>query len=177
MAHWALSSLCWKNCHGRNCRHVVIGPSVLVGFKPIYTRRAALSFPSFFFFLVQGLPSSPPRLLYTLPLSSPVLSGTFFFMTPTNRAVVQRTWGLHELDARRMIARTYNNINSNDSAHASGNQSLLAERQRRTYGRQFKYDEFLVMSSAVSAVAFGVAFALGAMALAFIPPVCIFPFS
>jgi short subunit dehydrogenase-like uncharacterized protein len=116
---------------------------------------------------VQGLPSPHHRLLYTLPLSSPAVHGAFYFMTPTNRAVVQRTWGLHELDARRTALR----MNNNTSASASEIQSLVAEKQRWTYGRQFKYDEFLVMSNAVSAIAFGVVFALGAMALVFIPPV------
>lgn len=88
-------------------------------------------------------------------------------MTPTNRAVVQRTWGLHELDARRTALR----MNNKASVGAPGIQSLVSEKQRRTYGRQFKYDEFLVMSNAVSAITFGVVFALGAMALVFIPPV------
>lgn len=119
--------------------------------------------------LVRGLPSPHPRLLYTLPLSYPPVCGAFYLMAPTNRAVVQRTWGLHELDARRMALRI------NNSASASETQTLVAEKQRRTYGRQFKYDEFIVMSNTASAITFGIVFALGAMALIFIPPVRLSP--
>jgi hypothetical protein len=116
---------------------------------------------------VQGLPSPHPRLLYTLPLSSPAIRGAFYIMAPTNRGVIQRTWGLHELEARRLAiskSSNANNITSTPDAQA-------AEKQRLTYGRQFKYDEFVVLSNAVSAIAFGIVFALGAVALMFLPPV------
>jgi short subunit dehydrogenase-like uncharacterized protein len=115
---------------------------------------------------VQGLPSPHPRLLYTLPLSSPAIRGAFYIMAPTNRAVVQRTWGLHELEARRLAIST----NSSAKHSTSIPDTQASEKQRLTYGRQFKYDEFLAMSNAVSAVAFGIVFALGAVALMFLPP-------
>jgi hypothetical protein len=90
-------------------------------------------------------------------------------MAPTNRAVVQRTWGLHELEARRLAIST----NSSAKHSTSIPDTQASEKQRLTYGRQFKYDEFLAMSNAVSAVAFGIVFALGAVALMFLPPVCL----
>ena len=115
---------------------------------------------------VVGLPRSPPRLLYTLPLF-PTIRGTFFVMAPTNISIVQRTWGLHELEARRTSLQS--------NASGPGPESR-AEQQRLTYGRQFKYSEFMVMPGAVSAVAAGIAITIVFAALAFLPPVLAFVF-
>lgn len=106
---------------------------------------------------VEGLPSPRPRLVYTLPVLSPTVRGTFFPMVGVNRAVLQRTWGLHELEARRQ------------STHADTN--AQAERKRLTYGREFKYDEFIVMPNVAVGVMIAIAFAIGFASLTYIAPV------
>jgi len=111
---------------------------------------------------VEGLPSPRPRLLYTLPLSSPRVRGSFFAMIGINRSVVQRTWGLHELEARRLSTRA--------NANAVGQFDGQAERKRLTYGRQFRYDEFIAMPNAAVAVLFTIAFAAGLASLTLFPP-------
>jgi hypothetical protein len=84
-------------------------------------------------------------------------------MIGINRAVIQRTSGLHEIEARRQ--------STNMNANAIGKPDAEAEQKRLTYGRQFKYDEFIVMPNAAIAVLVGVAFAIGVAALAFVQPV------
>ena len=116
---------------------------------------------------VIGLPRSPPRLLYTLPVFAPTLKGTFFVMASTNRAIVQRTWGLHELQVRRTKLQS--------SSSGPGPESR-AEQQRLTYGRQFKYNEFMVMPNTASAIIVGIAIAIVFAALMFLPPVSPFVF-
>lgn len=111
---------------------------------------------------VEGLPSPRPRLLYTLPLSSPRVRGSFFAMVGANRSIVQRTWGLHELDARRPVIKASTSANDQPDARA--------ERKRLAYGRQFKYDEFIVMQNVPAAILFTIAFTIGLASLAFIPP-------
>lgn len=110
-----------------------------------------------------GLSSPRPRLVYTLPFSNPRVRGAFFVMAPGNRAVVQRTWGLHELEARRLELRA----NSKDTGVPGAQQ----QQQSLTYGRQFRYDEFIAMPNAAVAIVFSIVFALGAAAMAFITPV------
>jgi len=115
------------------------------------------------YFLVEGLPSPRPRLLYTLPLSSPRVRGSFFPMIGVNRSILQRTWGLHELEARRQSMH----VNTN----AVGQPDAQAEQKRLTYGREFKYDEFIVMPNAIIAVLASIAIAAVLASLTFIPPV------
>ncbi|KAJ6578916.1 Saccharopine dehydrogenase-domain-containing protein [Mycena vulgaris] len=76
-----------------------------------------------------GVPSSPSRLIYRLflPDTRKTLVGAFFFMKAPNRAIVQRSWGLLEVE----------------SAH---NKTQLH------YGPAFKYDEFIVTGGAVRAL-------------------------
>ena len=112
---------------------------------------------------VEGLPSPRPRLVYTLPILSPTIRGTFFPMVGVNRAVLQRTWGLHELEARRQSTHADTN--------AVGQPDAQAERKRLTYGRQFKYDEFIVMPNVALGVVVAIAFAIGFASLTLIAPV------
>ncbi|EPQ55373.1 hypothetical protein GLOTRDRAFT_116281 [Gloeophyllum trabeum ATCC 11539] len=95
-----------------------------------------------------GRPNPPLRLLYTLPASSPRVYGSFFVMAPTNRQIVQRTWGLHQLAALR----------------GGPKEKALA------YGPDFTYDEFLATPSALGAVLMSAAFAVFGLAL-LLPPV------
>lgn len=83
-------------------------------------------------------------------------------MAASNRAVVQRTWGLHELEARRLSLNMHPNAATKPDRDAQ---------QRLTYGRQFKYDEFMSVKSRAYAVLIGVVFAVGWAVLAFLPPV------
>ena len=84
-------------------------------------------------------------------------------MIGINRSVIQRTWGLHELEARRQST----NVNVN----AIGGPDAEAERKRLTYGRQLKYDEFIVMPNAAVAILVTFSFAVAVAALTFISPV------
>ncbi|KAJ7647761.1 Saccharopine dehydrogenase-domain-containing protein [Roridomyces roridus] len=78
---------------------------------------------------VVGLPSPKPRLVYSLthPDTGKSLVGSFFFMLPANRAIVQRSWGLFEEAAR------------DDPTHTR-------------YGPSFTYDELFVTSGSMSAL-------------------------
>jgi hypothetical protein len=74
-------------------------------------------------------------------------------MSPSNNAVVQRTWGLRELEARK---------SSTSPGGASSERS-----QFLSYGPEFKYDEFLITSNSLLAFLLGFAtsivmFCLGA---------------
>lgn len=83
---------------------------------------------------VRGHPSPSPQLATPVPFSSPTLYGAFFPMASTNRAIVQRTFGLNALTA--------------SYAHVlSGIQDAKkkAELQLLTYGPEFRYAEYLVL--------------------------------
>ncbi|RDB25074.1 hypothetical protein Hypma_007419 [Hypsizygus marmoreus] len=103
------------------------------------------------------------RFLYNLaiPGDKPILGG-FFVMQPTNRKLVQRTFGLLELQA----------IESQCTHFAPGPSSELAKNAlREHYGRTFRYDEFIVMPSRLSAIFFTTAFAFGIGMLSLVAPV------
>ncbi|KAG6847861.1 hypothetical protein H0H93_005463 [Arthromyces matolae] len=89
---------------------------------------------------VKGESSPHFRFLYedTIPGEAPT-RGSFFVMAPANKRLVQRTFGLLELQA---ITASQPGL----SAQAS----QLARRER--YGPSFAYDEFLVQRSRYSAV-------------------------
>jgi hypothetical protein len=84
-------------------------------------------------------------------------------MIGINRAVVQRTWGLHELEARR--------LGTNASSNTVSKPDDLAERKRLTYGLEFKYDEFMIMPNATAAILLTIGFWIGLATLTFVPPV------
>ncbi|KAG5653801.1 hypothetical protein H0H81_010471 [Sphagnurus paluster] len=87
----------------------------------------------------------------------PTVHGGFFFMQPTNRKVVQRTFGLLEMQARY--------------AESSGaNAKLLEAAQHERYGPSFAYDEFLVMPSRLSSVLVSTSFAVLFGLLALVAP-------
>ncbi|KAG6878860.1 hypothetical protein C0992_007065 [Termitomyces sp. T32_za158] len=83
--------------------------------------------------------------------------GSFFLMAPGNKKLVQRTFGLLELQKI--------------TAAQPGSSSEAAKLARReSYGPSFAYDEFLVMSSRFSAMAFSAVFMTGFMLLARLSP-------
>src|ERR1700720_1064405 len=86
-------------------------------------------------------------------------------MASGNRSVVQRTWGLHELEARCLSHRLQAKTNAIDNPDA------LKEQRRLTYGPQFKYDEFIIMPNALIAVMFTVTFGIVLACLKSILPV------
>ncbi|KZP18410.1 hypothetical protein FIBSPDRAFT_595724, partial [Athelia psychrophila] len=102
---------------------------------------------------VKGLNYPRMKLLYSLPIKNIV--GSFFFMAPTNRQIVQRTWGLQELEERALSLR--------------GGVDL-AEQKRLTYGPHLRYDEFIAMPNRIIAAAFSFIFFLTFGALAKISP-------
>ncbi|CAA7262294.1 unnamed protein product [Cyclocybe aegerita] len=90
---------------------------------------------------VVGVVRPPFKALYKLPVpGAKQLLGGFFVMAPTNRSVVQRTFGLLEWQV------------------AEGKRK---EAQVERYGPQFSYDEFQVMPSAFSAIMLSAAVVLG----------------
>ncbi|KAJ7496625.1 Saccharopine dehydrogenase-domain-containing protein [Mycena latifolia] len=86
----------------------------------------------------QGTPSPPNRLIYRLflPDTRKTLVGAFFFMKEPNRAIVQRSWGLLEVESAK-------------------------DKSQPHYGPAFKYDEFLVTGGAVRSVLLTLGFAVG----------------
>ncbi|KAG5349342.1 hypothetical protein C0989_004483 [Termitomyces sp. Mn162] len=98
------------------------------------------------------------RLLYeqVIPGETSV-PGSFFLMAPGNTKLVQRTFGLLEL-------QTITATQSGSSAEAT----KIARRER--YGSSFAYEEFLIMSSRFSAIAFSTMFMTGFLLLARLSP-------
>ncbi|KAF8190797.1 Saccharopine dehydrogenase-domain-containing protein [Pholiota molesta] len=89
------------------------------------------------------------RFLYDLPVpNAKTLNGAIFFMAQSNRAIVQRTFGLFELQKQEKKDK--------ESAVLS-------------YGPQFVYDEFMVTPGPVSAMLFTVALFVGFGMLLFKP--------
>lgn len=75
-------------------------------------------------------------------------------MEPVNKALVQRTFGLLEYEARISNSK---------------------EAQLARYGPDFVYDEFLGMSNVFQAVSFTVVFLTGFFLVALVKPVCMLP--
>ncbi|KAG6832098.1 hypothetical protein H0H87_002926 [Tephrocybe sp. NHM501043] len=90
--------------------------------------------PSYRFMYEQSIPGEPP------------VPGSYFFMASTNKQVVQRTFGLLELQAIT-------------AAGSSTEVIKVARRQR--YGPSFAYDEFVAMPSRFAAATFSTVFAIG----------------
>ncbi|KZT27107.1 hypothetical protein NEOLEDRAFT_1155173 [Neolentinus lepideus HHB14362 ss-1] len=97
---------------------------------------------------IQGPPNYPSQLIYKLPLCDPPIYGSLFVMQPSNKAIVQRTWGLHQLAA------------------LGGGQK---ERQLAC-GPEFKYQECMKVPNAAAALAVSVFIRMVALAL-LLPPV------
>ncbi|KDQ56275.1 hypothetical protein JAAARDRAFT_59177 [Jaapia argillacea MUCL 33604] len=104
---------------------------------------------------VTGRLSKPPRLVYTLPQVTPPIIGSFFIMSHSNKAIVQRSWGLFQMDAFKAEAKA--------TAAEKDSKKLL------TYGPEFRYEEFLAMPSTIGAAAFSLVMGLIAVTL-MIPP-------
>jgi hypothetical protein len=110
---------------------------------------------------VKGQPTPLPRLLYRLPHSSPPIIGGYFFMSNINKVLLQRTWALHELEFRQFGRGT------NISASTSG--ATLEQSKSRSYGPQFKYEEFLMTRTKLQAIVLSVATAILAFSMVYIP--------
>ncbi|OSX61816.1 hypothetical protein POSPLADRAFT_1047071 [Postia placenta MAD-698-R-SB12] len=103
---------------------------------------------------IRGAPTPGPKLFHRVPLTSPRRYAMPWFMGGTNRAVAQRTWGLHALAARAGNAQ-------DDAA-------------RRVYGPRFTYDEGLQpggISSFLPVLLMSVVYYLSLAAFFFLPPV------
>ncbi|TCD69589.1 hypothetical protein EIP91_007011 [Steccherinum ochraceum] len=100
---------------------------------------------------VKGVPSPPLRMTYQLPLSNPPVFGAAFVMANSNRAIVQRSWGLHEYD----MLRSLNN--------------RTPEKRKLSYGPQFKYEEFLAVASKTTAFVYSMSLLMAAICV-FLPP-------
>ncbi|KAG5644513.1 hypothetical protein DXG03_008255 [Asterophora parasitica] len=101
-----------------------------------------------------------PRFQFSYTQSIPgerSVFGGFFFMQPTNRKLVQRTFGLLELQAQ--------------NAETPGSSANVQTARRERYGPAFAYDEFLVMPSRLSSIIFSTTFAIGIGLLALVAPI------
>lgn len=100
---------------------------------------------------IVGVKPSRPQFWYNLPIpGANEIYGAFFFMQPTNRALVQRTAGLLELEA----------IMHGDRKEA----------QLERYGSNFSYDEFVVMPSKLVSTMVTTAFVIGVGMLVLVRP-------
>jgi hypothetical protein len=100
---------------------------------------------------VHGGPPHPHfRWFYRLPSPLSAVSGGFYFLGPTNRAVVERTFGLQQFQL---------------ATGAPARDSL------RAYGPRFRYDEFQVCKTVLGALLLSVGVALVGLSLVFLPPV------
>lgn len=99
------------------------------------------------------------NLVNVLPYFSSKRYGIDLPLAPHNRAIVQRTWGLLQLRA------------SPDSANESNsNNAPPTPAQTAAYGIDFKYREYLQMSSPITAFFLSLGFAFGTvLMLAFSP--------
>ncbi|KAF9050022.1 saccharopine dehydrogenase [Panaeolus papilionaceus] len=89
------------------------------------------------------------RAIYKLPiLGEATLIGGPFVMAPTNKHIVQRTWGLLEYEAREKKTK---------------------EAELTRYGPQFSYDEFMQTNGVVSALLLTTALIIGFGALVISP--------
>ncbi|KAF8058737.1 Saccharopine dehydrogenase-domain-containing protein [Lyophyllum atratum] len=105
---------------------------------------------------VEGRPMPKFKLLYNQSIPGETsVAGAFFFMQPTNRKLVQRTFGLLEMQAR---------------IDAAGSVENLKAARRERYGPEFGYDEFLVTPSRLSAVIVSSVVAFGFGMLAMVTP-------
>lgn len=108
---------------------------------------------------VKGTRFPRPRMLYTLPYSDRPAYGAWYFMAITNVKVVQRSWGLFEL-ARRQSQGA-------DQAYDHDETDVA----RLSYGSNFKYEEFVVLPSAIHAIIYSIIFAMIAASLVLFRPV------
>ncbi|KXN89437.1 hypothetical protein AN958_05599 [Leucoagaricus sp. SymC.cos] len=100
---------------------------------------------------VAGHRPPSPQLYYKLPVpGARPLIGAYFFMESANKALVQRTFGLLELDARTSNSK---------------------EAQLGRYGPDFVYEEFMVLPNVFTAVLYTLVFMAGFLILAFVRPV------
>jgi hypothetical protein len=96
-------------------------------------------------------------ILQTYASFTPI-TGAFFLMRGANTAIVDRTWGLHEVQARQ--------------------RDKAPEHLRRlAYGPNFVYDEFFITNNAFYSLLIGIATAVITFCL-LMPPVSrlVFPF-
>ncbi|VDB91334.1 unnamed protein product [Peniophora sp. CBMAI 1063] len=92
-----------------------------------------------------GEPYSPFNFLYTLPYPFHDIIGGYSIMSPINRAIVQRTFGLFEISKPKA--------------------------PRLSYGSRFRYDEFNMSSSVIGAFLTSTILAVGLFSLATFAPV------
>ncbi|KAI0785720.1 NAD(P)-binding protein [Abortiporus biennis] len=89
-------------------------------------RKLKLAEEDFALSSLRGVNSHTPKYINKLPLTVPPLYGTFSQRSLTNRAIIQRTWGLHELMTKQHTI------------------PLTEEERLLEYGSRFKYEEFMV---------------------------------
>lgn len=84
------------------------------------------------------------NFLYALPSPFHAITGSYFALSGNDRAIVERTFGLFELNKSKT--------------------------PQLTYGSQFRYDEFLVRKGIMSAFLTSAAIAFGILSLTFFAP-------
>lgn len=109
--------------------------------------------------LVVGVPTTGYKLLYKLPSfpSSKTVYGSIFPISPGNRAIVLRTWGLQQFHA----------------FHSNLPESERVGDKMLTYGKTFKYDEFLEVNGKAGAFLRSLSVAVMGICLMMFSPVCL----
>ncbi|KAK7691924.1 hypothetical protein QCA50_005329 [Cerrena zonata] len=125
--------------------------TLLSSLEDVPKLKRAMARTNFVLSNLKGVVQPLPRLLYTLPFTSPPTWGSIFIMGTVNRMIVQRTWGLKELWSR---------------THTEHPET---ERKQFTYGPQFKYSEFRVAKSKAGGVLASLGLIFGMLSL-LIPP-------
>ncbi|KZT05450.1 NAD(P)-binding protein [Laetiporus sulphureus 93-53] len=104
---------------------------------------------------IQGVPSARTSLYYPVPYASPPEYGMVYPMAQPNIAIVQRTWGLHQLATMKLKFH-------------------LQEEEARSYGPALSYQECVVFDSTSSkpyALLASLAYYVSLAMLFFLPPV------
>jgi len=128
--------------------------TVIASLEEIPKRRLIESARAYALSPITGPRVGRRKLVNVLPYFSPKRYGIDFPLAPHNRAIVQRTWGLLQLRA---------------SSPDSENESVKVA-QTAAYGMDFKYREYLQLSSPITAFFLSLGFAFGQILLFAFPP-------
>ena len=111
-------------------------------------------------FLVKGKPVPGQKFLSKMPHHKPAVYGSLSSIAGTNKAVVQRTWGLLQSQA---LAAT-------SPSPSSRFAQVEAEKRGLAYGPDFVYEEFMYSSNAPKALFSSFGMAMTGFMLSTLPP-------
>jgi short subunit dehydrogenase-like uncharacterized protein len=125
--------------------------------------RAKIRYSALPYALSPVVGASIPRFQGSYELTIPgekTFVGGYWLMRGANTAIVQRTFGLLETQALE-----------EEIMRPPRSTSVVTQARKQRYGPKFKYDEFMVMPSALQALLFSYVFAFGMMLVAYVAPI------